>query len=248
MENKLNSNLVKDSEVKPNTKCWKKDVCINDISECSEYCVWYYCMNDLLISSGLPRNKHQVIKLTPDDVDYNAFVTLNKLKRNIYDFVKDGNNLYICSSQVGNGKTSWSIKLLQSYFAQVAGRSGFDVKGKFIYVPTFLADMKNFKDKPISQELLDELRNTDVVVWDEVGSYASDYDLNNLISIIDVRLSKKKCNIYTGNIANYTKMCNSCGDRLASRVFNNSYVIELKGRDKRRLNGGKLEDYFEELE
>ena len=53
--------------------------------------------------------------LDVNKIDLQAFTDLSIIKNNIVSFAKNGNNIYIYSKIPGNGKTSWAIKLIQSY-------------------------------------------------------------------------------------------------------------------------------------
>ena len=101
--------------------CLYKEVCTN---QCSESCIRYNSMKSLLSYSNLPPSKHILVQFIPMEVDLSSFCKLAEIKKNIKDFVQSGSNLYIYSSVTGNGKTSWSIKLLLKYFDEIwAGSS-----------------------------------------------------------------------------------------------------------------------------
>ena len=61
----------------------------------------------------------------------------------------------------------------------------------------------------------------------------SDYDIQQLLIIIDSRVSEGFANIYTGNITSHEALTKAVGDRLASRIWNMSTLIEFKGKDRR---------------
>lgn len=213
--------------------CWYKSVCaLNDM--CSDSCIRYLEMSALVRQSGIPESKWFPDSLSPDDCDYSAFCDLADIKDDIYRFVTRGDNLYLFSDKTGNGKTSWAIKLMLKYFDLVWAGNGFRCRGLFVHVPTFLTKLKNF-DSP--DAIVDEwklmLPSVDLVVWDDIASTnLSNYDHSQLITFIDQRTLSKKSNIYTGNLK-LGGMEKSLGARLASRVWNASHRIELKGRDKR---------------
>jgi DNA replication protein DnaC len=190
----------------------------------------------MINSSWIPR---QVIgtKLTPDDVDYEQFVRLANIQDNILEFVTQGSNLYLFSQTCGNGKTTWAIKLLLQYFNEVWACNNFRERGLFINVPTFLTKVKAVIGRPDEsfERMRELIEDVDVVVWDDIASTKlSDFDYNTLLTYIDKRTLEGKCNIYTGNIIP-TDLDKYVGQRLASRVLNHSTVIELKGKDRRRV-------------
>lgn len=209
--------------------CWYKEVC--EANNCSN-CIRYSEMRFLVDNSGIPLNK-QYPKELIGGVDINEFVKLATIKDTIVSFVNQGNNLYICSENTGNGKTSWSIKLLLKYFDNIWAGNGFRVRGLFIHTPTLLNQLKNFQF-PLSEDYKKAILNCDLVVWDDIGSiYLSDYDNSQLISYIDQRVFNGKSNIYTGNIIDASKFKQALGDRLYSRIYRGSEVIVFKGKDRR---------------
>lgn len=211
--------------------CLYKEVCNN---ECSESCVRYLEMSYLLDNSNIPKHMQRLISLIPDDCDYESFCQLAEIKSNMSDFVSKGSNLYILSKNTGNGKTTWSIKLMLKYFDEIWAGNGFNPRGVFIHIPTFLLKCKDFNNKDEQFELLKSyLMTVDLVVWDDIGSNAlSNYDLSQLLMYVDQRILSGKSNIFTGNL-NERELENSLGSRLASRIYHTSTVIEFYGKDKR---------------
>ena len=88
----------------------------------------------------------------------------------------------------------------------------------------------------IKENVLD----ADLVIFDDIAAKnaGTDYEITNLLSIIDNRLALGKSNIYTSNL-NRQQLYSVLGERLTSRIANMSIDIELFGSDKRNL---KLED------
>lgn len=213
-----------------NDKCWYKEVCDQ---ECSSTCIRYLEMKYLVDHSGIPLVNQYPIPLNPDDVDYQAFCQLANIKDNIYDFVNRGQNLFITSVNTGNGKTSWSIKLMLKYFDTVWAGNGFAVRGLFLHTPSILEQLKNFKD-PLSTDFKQLIQETDLVIWDDIASTEmSNYDLTQLLIYVDARLLNGKSNIYTGNISSVENLQKIMGVRLASRIYNNSRVVIFEGKDRR---------------
>jgi DNA replication protein DnaC len=193
-------------------------------------------MNWQMEHSGLPKAKQKTITLWVDDdneEDMQAFVRLKEIKTNIVDFVEQGKNLYICSDITGNGKTSWAIKMLHTYFHYTAVGNYDNLKGMFVSTTELLLQLKDFNN-PISKKYIDNLKNVDLVVWDDVAvSGMSQYDYTQLFTIIDKRILAEKSNIFTSNRTTVEDFAQSMGNRLASRIYYTSEVIELKGKDRR---------------
>lgn len=216
-------------------QCWYKNVCQNT---CDDSCIRYMEMDYLLYYSQIPKKQQFPISLIPEDKDYSNFVFLADIKDDIVDFVNKGENLYITSQYTGNGKTTWSIKMMLKFFDTIWSGNGFRVRGVFIHVPTFLNKLKlDIKNPDIDFEnLVDCLTNVDLVVWDDIASTGlSQYDHSQLLTYIDQRVLSGKANIFTGNIPAKENLEKAVGRRLASRIFGGE-VVELKGRD-RRSNG-----------
>lgn len=212
--------------------CWYKDVCADYIADCDSGCIRYAEVKYLIDNSNIPEHRQFPTPLSPGN-DYDAFVKLAEIKDNIVDFVENGKNLYITSANTGNGKTSWSIKLLLKYFNDIWAGNGFRVRGMFVYVPQLLLQLKDFNN-PLSNEYKTNLLMCDVVVWDDIGSTdISNYDLSQLLLYIDQRIMRCKANIFTGNLNNKDKIAKVLGDRLASRIWNSSEVIQFIGKDRR---------------
>lgn len=212
-----------------NTDCWYAQSCEDDCSKC----VVYPQMKWQFDNSGLPKSKYMPIKLKPQSNDRRAFEKLADIRENIEDFVEQGKNLYICGEIPGNGKTSWAIKMLQTYFHYVAEGNMFEVKGMFVSVPDLLLRLKDFSN-PVSNEYKDNLRNTDLLILDDIAvTGLSQYDYLQLFTLIDSRMLAGKSIIFTSNVTDIKKLEEVIGERLASRVFGNSIIVEIKGGDMR---------------
>jgi DNA replication protein DnaC len=191
-------------------------------------------MLHLCEQSNIPSSRWFPTKLSPDDCDYVAFCNLADIKDDIVNFIDKGSNLYLYSTKTGNGKTTWAIKLMLKYFNDIWAGNGFKCRGIFIHIPTFLTRMKNFNavDEEF-ERIKTDLLNVDLVIWDDIASTElSSYDHSQLLTYVDQRILSEKSNIFTGNLGN-PEITKALGTRLASRVWNSSTRIELKGSDKR---------------
>lgn len=217
-----------------NEKCWYKEVCL--YRKCTG-CLRFLEMNYLIEHSGIPKIKHLPPILHPsNDKDKVLFKKLAKAKNNILTTVNNGENIYITSSNTGNGKTSWAIKILLKYFDEIWAGNGLKTRGLFVHVPTLLMELKDFNN-PLTKEYKELLKNCDLVVWDDIASTdLSGYDYSQLMIFIDYRILAEKSNIYTGNITDKKDLEQSVGTRLASRIYNRCTVFEITGEDE-RYNG-----------
>lgn len=212
--------------------CWYKRICTE---QCSENCIRYKLMYSLFKQSQLPEALWQYKVLECKDKDYNSFKKLQAKSDDILQFISAGNNLYIYSENCGNGKTTWAIRLMYSYFDKIWHKSCFDCKALFVSVPKFLYNCKRSISQDVKgfEELCNLISEVDLVIWDDIGEMkASDYEHQILFQYIDDRINSKKSNIYTSN-KNKEQLEDVLGVRLASRIYNCSECIEFLEEDKR---------------
>ena len=215
--------------------CWYQQGCQLYKENCEKTCHRYLEMKYLIDNCGMPNADKYIKPLTPEEVDLPSFVKLKNLKDDILNFVENGENLYIVSENFGNGKTTWSLKLLYKYFDEVWCGNGFKIRGYFIYVPEFLNQLKlmDFKNSSEYKNLCKILNTADLVVWDDIASSnLTNSDHVNLSSFIDSRMLKGKSNIFTGNLLS-DELRQSLGNRLHNRIWDNSKVIKFVGRGRR---------------
>lgn len=209
--------------------CWYKEVCTRKTCDA---CIRYTEMSYLMENSGIPKKKQMPMQLTAGK-DRQAFEYLADIKDNIEEWVKNGNGLYICSEETGNGKTSWAIKLLLKYFDSIWAGNGLRIRGYFVHVPSVLLLLKDFGNSEIAK-IKNILMNVDLVVWDDIASTKiSDYDVNQLLMIIEHRNLQELSNIYTGNVITKEQLTGCVGSRLASRIWQYSEIVQFHSKDKR---------------
>lgn len=218
------------------TKCWYLSGCNKyDLDECNPGCVRYMEIDFLMQNSGIPRNRQYPVSLVPIKQDIKAFMELKDIKEDIINFVQNGESLYIYSDNFGNGKTTWAIKLMQKFFDEIWAGNGFRCRGIFIHVPTFLTKIKegiSRRDEEF-ETLKSRLMSVDLVIWDDVAATKlGDFDHANLLTYIDQRKLNQLSNIYTGNLPP-NQLSETLGNRLASRVGNDSCVVKFIGADRR---------------
>lgn len=226
------------------SKCWYSGKCKLENSECRSGCIRYNNMTTLIHNSGLPESLSYPVILYPEDIDKNAFELLSLAREQIKRIVNEGQNIYICSSTPGNGKTTWSTKILLSYFNEIWSLSQLKARGLYIYVPTLLNALKSQYLNNISNyERIEQIKQADLVVFDDLGvGKLSDNDINNLLEIFDYRLSNNKSSIFTSNLGK-EDLQRLFGDRLTSRIYNTSLIVELRGSDRRSIKDGRNSNY-----
>ena len=216
-----------------NSDCWYIKSCNEDCDRCVIYTQLKWQMDN----SGLYLSQQKPIELFIDEqnsVDRQAYKALGKIRNHITEFVDEHRNLYICSREVGNGKTSWAIKMLHTYFHYRAKGNYENLLGMFVNTTDLLLRFKDFNN-PVSQKYKDDLENVDLVVFDDIAvtSNISQYDYTQLFNIINKRNMAQKSTIYTSNITEYSELEKLLGPRLATRIYDSSEVIELKGAGRR---------------
>ena len=211
--------------------------------DCNEdFCMRLYKLDYLynLALLSQQQRKHLDLVVDEDGTDVEEFQNLKSIENNILRFVENGDNLYIHSRICGCGKTSWALRMIQAYFNKIWNPSGLVCRALFINVPRFLIELKdNISSKSeYITHIKENVLNCDLVVWDEIGSKGlSSFEHENILNLLNARLDMGKANIYTSNLTN-EELHESVGDRLYSRIVNNSIDIQLNGADKRGINYG----------
>lgn len=219
--------------------CWKFQNKDQSCSESNIFCPRLFRMNYLFDQSlmSLKQRQHKPLRLDQDGTDRNEFNKLKSIEDNIEKFVESGTNLYIHSPISGNGKTEWSLRLLQSYVSKIWFKSDLRCRVLFINVPRYLISLKESITTP--SEYVDHIKkhifSADIVVFDEIGiKAATTFEFENLLNFINTRIDLGKSNIYTSNLT-AQELNERLGSRLYSRILNMSVDVEFKGADKRGL-------------
>ena len=212
--------------------CWYKDTCQDDCDVCQVY----YQMKWQMDNSGLTALQQKPIQLflnEDNEVDRESFVKLSEIRHDIVNFVDNGENLYICSVYTGNGKTSWAIKMLHTYLHYKAVGNYEKLQAMFVSVPELLLQLKDFNN-PLSITYKNQLNQVPLIIWDDIAiAGISQYDYTQLYTLINNRIFAGKSNIYTSNCNSDKSLEKILGNRLTSRIWNTSQIIELKGADMR---------------
>jgi DNA replication protein DnaC len=195
---------------------------------------------DSLYSAALmteSQKNHIALRVDEDGTDLEQFKQLSAIEQDIINFISAGKNLYLHSANCGNGKSSWSLRLVEAYFNKIWARTEIKCRVLFISVPRFLLALKDaISNKNAYVDYIkDNVLEADLVIWDDIAAkMGSEFELTHLLNIIDNRLALGKSNIYTSNL-NRQQLYSALGERLTSRIANMSIDIELFGADKRVL-------------
>ena len=115
-------------------------------NRCSKsFCMKKYKKDYYFTQGYIPENKR--IKTTlfvdNDGSDIKSFTRLAEIEQNICDFVEEGKNLYLYSTNTGNGKTSWALRLCLAYVEAKWLYKPMKPIILFISVPKFLLELKS---------------------------------------------------------------------------------------------------------
>lgn len=171
--------------------------------------------------------------------DLNSFKRLKAIKDNIKLFVDKHQSLLISSDNVGNGKTTWSAKIIKAYIDDYAKNYSFanNTPVLFINIPQFLMNKKLAINNPEIAAEIEEIEkcifSSDIVVFDDIATKtASDYDKELLYVYVNYRTDNFLTNIYTTNVSK-NDLEKELGERLADRIVGYSVCIELDGASRR---------------
>lgn len=193
--------------------------------------------------SDFPKFARKPIKMVERKQDSASYEYLDELRNNIVEFVQDENNLVLMSEQVGNGKTTWALRIASRYIAETCAMSGSRIRAKFVSVPElFSRMMTSISNKDLElASYIKELKRADIVIFDDIGAGAlNKKTYEELYTLINYRITNGKTCIYTTNLLD-ERLEEELGKRLASRILNMSIVIELIADDVRGLSEGDIE-------
>lgn len=216
-------------------RCYAESYCKKDKSSCSELCGGYRVLRALYNLSRIPESYRYAISLKPDQEDLPAFVALDEYKEAVVDRVEEGKGLYIWGKSTGSGKTSWACKIMSHYFRKICFDTGLENEGLYIFLPTFLEDLRdNYDNKdPEFEQVLSMVKGCKLLIIDDIGAErVTEWVRERMVSIINTRVSNNLTTIYTSNLSP-EELKSELGDRISSRVLGSSQIIEITGGDRR---------------
>ena len=168
-----------------------------------DFCLRKYKMDSLYSAALITDNQRQHIslKIDSDGTDLEEFKKLAEIEQSIETFIQEGKNLFIHSSNCGNGKSSWSLRLAEAYLNKIWARSKVECRVLFISVPRFLLALKdNISAKNSYVEYIKE--NVNIIIKckkayvnsDLVRDVIFNFVVRNYSSI-EVNFSKKDINV-----------------------------------------------------
>lgn len=216
-------------------RCFAEAYCKKDRSACSELCGGYRLLRALYNLSRIPERYRYSIVLEANMKDLPAFEVLNEYKESVLEKVEAGEGLYIWGKSTGCGKTSWACKIMSHYFRKIAFSTRLENEGLYIFLPTFLEDLRdNYDSKdPDFEQVLFMVKGCKLLIIDDIGAErVTEWVRERMVSIINTRSSNGLCTIYTSNLSP-AELTEELGDRIASRVLGSSKVVEISGGDWR---------------
>lgn len=201
-------------------ECWYRNTCRGKSDNCRKSCIHYKKMNFLLGNCGVSDVSPYLIDLVPKKNEIDKYKEWSKIKNNILDFVKNGNNLFISSEYHRVGKTTMSVKLMYKYFDELPIGDSIVPKGYFINVPEFLLKLRSFDywNTDEFREINELIKNTDIVIWDNItGIKLNIKDKEHLLSFIECRTQKVKTNIFNGK--QNDKLENILGKEITQKLY-----------------------------
>lgn len=218
-------------------KCWFNGVCkLERTKGCNTSCVLRREFDYLLFASEVPEKfkSYDKIVLSPSDEDVDTFYTLADIKADIDTFVDEGRFLYLWGENCGTGKSAWSIKIMLTYLAMKSLGNGFNPNiAYFVYVPSFLANAKNFDNNEKRQEVIQKALNVNLLILDDISAtQLSKYDDSVLADVIDSRYRNQKATIFTSNLSP-DNLSSSCGARTADRILSD-ISLQIIGEGRRK--------------
>lgn len=192
--------------------------------------IWKKKVRQLLVESGVPKKYYEPQELIPRRADSSAWTWLQNYREQVVENVSSGNNIVISSPIVGNGKTSWAIRLLQRYLAETALDGRLSVKGIFTVSASMLeifGDFGYFSTSVEFFEYLNRLKNCDLLVIDELGAgRITQVSYNHFYDLVNYRVDNELATIYTTNYSD-AQIKETLGERLYSRIFDTATVVEF---------------------
>lgn len=223
--------------------CYLKDSCMKyKRGSCNigdDFCIKLFKIDSLYNLSLMSeqQRKYTSLRIDADGTDREQFLQLKNIEDDIVNFVNQGRNLYLYSQNCGNGKTSWALRFCQRYIQSIWYNTEIKCRVLFISVPKFFIMLKDniSHENDYIKHIKENVVDCDLVVWDDIGTkVGTEFEVENLLNIVNNRIDNGKSNIYTSNMI--PKQLNErVGERLYSRIVNLSSNVELHGMDKRGL-------------
>ena len=224
--------------------CYLSDNCKKYLSnkcylESNSFCIRKFKEDELFNLAMIDEKSRKSISFftyTEDpESEKELFSSILSISKNIKEFVISGENFYLYSDKCGNGKTMSALFFCKAYIDSIWIESDIVCRVLFINVPRFLLELKSniSKKSDYIEYIATNVLSADLVVWDDIGSkLGTEFEIENMLSLINGRLDSHKSNIYTSNILP-ENLGEVIGPRLSSRIVGLSKLLKFSGYDKR---------------
>jgi len=204
--------------------------------KCLPNCYWYYISSALYNVSEIPETWRKEIKLVPEEVDLQMFTICKQFENAVLGHVEKGNGLFIYSNSVGNGKTSWAMKILQRYIQELSMTGiRFDgPKAYYVNVSELFETLRtNMENKEVTIKIEKAIQDADLVIFDDMGVEApTTWVKNKLYNYINYRYMNGKSMIVTSNLS-FDQLGAKLDKRIADRIAEKCRPIHLRGISRR---------------
>lgn len=161
---------------------------------------------------------------------------LETAKKYVAEYQPNGNGLLFIG-ETGTGKTHLAVAILQELIQK-------QYAGVFYNIITLLDELRasyNSQDESEQWEIIDRVRDTSILVLDDLGAEKTSGWVNDrLYAIINYRYENKKTTIVTSN-KSHAELNDQIGNRIISRLVEMCRVIPFQGKDY-RIEMMKLEE------
>jgi len=157
-------------------------------------------------------------------------VSISDIPSMQFDDLKE-KDLYIFGS-AGTGKTHLAVSIIKEYIKNSQLSCMFVTIDELMILFRDIYNNKHgVSEAALFRKFNEEIR---VLVIDDIGSSRlTDWGMSTLNSVVNSRYNNCLTTIWTSNMAP-DLLYDYVGDRLASRILNNSKHIHLGGKDKRK--------------
>lgn len=214
------------------------------------FCVGYEKLNRALELAKIPKEYLNAnlynYKVDSDNQEYADLI--KEVLKNAVGFVESGTNLALIHQNKGTGKTWTANAVLNEFIYKVCrDPEWFDFENPVGLYVKFGAwanrqrDIYTLNDDGFTHQAhkeLQQMKEVPLLVLDDIGSGRITPIIRDLIyDVIDYRKEEQKSTIFTSNYPDTVlKQNEMLGEMVVSRMFYNTMVIPLGGRDRRQDN------------
>jgi DNA replication protein DnaC len=214
------------------------------------FCVGYEKLNRALELAKIPKEYLNAnlynYKVDSDNQEYADLI--KEVLKNAVGFVESGTNLALIHQNKGTGKTWTANAVLNEFIYKVCrDPEWFDFENPVGLYVKFGAwanrqrDIYTLNDDGFTHQVhkeLQQMKEVPLLILDDIGSGRITSIIRDLIyDVIDYRKEEQKSTIFTSNYPDTVlKQDEMLGEMVVSRMFYNTMVIPLGGRDRRQDN------------